>query len=276
MDSRGKEYSEWLRAAAGGGYVIGSFNVDSLDVLGLLALKVAETRSPAIFQFGPGVFNHLPIRQMTSAARALVQCAPACFVHLDHCPDLGVLADCAAAGFDSVMFDGSALPLEENIVATREAVRAGHAASAAVEGALGQLEHGVDTDPAEAARFAYETGVDALAVAIGTGHGQRREANQIDLKLLDALSGIGVPLVIHGGSGLPPDVFPTVRETAVAKLNIATASYRRAQAAVASFMDENGPTGSLSAIARAAADGFWEILRQRMELMGSLGREGDA
>ena len=233
MDSRGKEYSEWLRSAAAGGYVIGSFNVDSLDVLGLLALKVAETRSPAIFQFGPWSFGHLPIRETTSAARALVQCTPACFVHLDHCPDPGVLADCAAAGFDSVMFDGSALPLEENIAATREAVRAGHAAGAAVEGALGRLERGVDTDPVEAARFAHETGVDALAVAVGTGHGEQREANQIDLKLLDALSEVSVPLVIHGGSGLPLDVFPAVRETAVAKLNIATASYRRAQAAVA-------------------------------------------
>ncbi|GAG15191.1 unnamed protein product, partial [marine sediment metagenome] len=240
MNSRGSDYTERLRAAARGGYAIGAFNVDSLDVLGLLVGHVAGTQSPAIFQFGPWSFSHLPIRPTTAAARALTENAAACFVHLDHCKDIDVLGRCVEAGFDSVMFDGTDLPLEENIARTREAVELGHAAGAAVEGAVGQLERGADTDPAEAEPFVRRTGVDALGVAIGTGHGQQRAPEQIDLARLDALSEMGVPLVIHGGSGLPPDVMPAVRRSAVAKINVATACYRSAQAAVEHFLQEKG------------------------------------
>ena len=265
-----------LRAAVRGGYVVGSFNIDSLDVLGLLVGRVAETKSPAAFQFGPWSFSHLPIRETAAAARALTERAQSCFVHLDHCPDLNILARCAEAGFDSVMFDGSGLPLAENIARTREAVQAGRAAGAAVEAALGSLERGVDTDPDEAERFVAETGVDALAVAVGTRHGQQRSPEQIDLDRLEALSEPGVPLVIHGGSGLPAEAMDAVRRSAAAKLNVATACYRSAQAAVERLVREKGCTGSASLLARAAADGFWEVMRQRMELLGCLGKEAQS
>jgi len=276
MDCRGKQYVAMLKAAMRGGYVVGAFNVDSLDVLGLLAGRVAQTHSPAIFQLGPWSFSHVPIEQTIAAARALTSGAPACFIHLDHCPDADVLGRCVEAGFDSVMFDGSDLPLEQNIARTRQVVATGRSRGAAVEGALGRLEDGGDTDPAEAARFVRETGVDALAVAIGTRHGQPRTAGQIDLERLAALSRLGVPLVIHGGSGLPTELTGEVRRSAVAKLNVATACRREADRSVAEFLSRHGPTGSVSSLAGAAADGFWKAMRERMEWLGCLGKEASA
>jgi len=272
MRPRSKLYVAMLRTAAESPYAIGAFNMDSLDVLGLLARRVGDSRSQAVFQFGPWNFTHLPIAETAAVARVLTASHPGCFVHLDHCTELEVLRECAEAGFDSVMMDGSHLPREENIELTREAVRLGHAAGAAVEGALGRMEHGADTDPRQAARFVEQTGVDALAVAIGTGHGEPRTPDQIDLKRLAALRAAGVPLVIHGGSGLPPEVMDAVRNSAVAKINIATACYSRAQAAVRRACLESQATGRLSALALVAAEAFWQVMRERMALMGSLGR----
>lgn len=274
MHSRGDEYIRMLRAAMRGGHVIGSFNLDSLDVMARLVRRLAETGSPAIFQFGPWNFSHLPPEEIAAGATGLARRTERCFVHLDHCPDFDVLGRCVRAGFDSVMFDGSGRPLEENIASTRQAAQIAHDGGAAVEGALGQLEHGVDTDPAEARRFVEKTGVDALAVAIGTGHGQEREAGQIDLWRLEELSEIGIPLVIHGGSGLPEEVMEQVRTGAVAKINIATACYRAAGRAATQWLAHNDPDGRASAIAAPIADAFWEVMRDRMERMVSLGRGG--
>jgi ketose-bisphosphate aldolase len=272
MHNRGDGYVHMLRAAMRGGYIIGSFNLDSLDVMARLVERLEESGSPAVFQFGPWNFPHISPEEVAAGAGGLARRSNRCFVHLDHCPNLDLLTRCVKAGFDSVMFDGSGRALDENIEATREAVRTGHEDGAAVEGSLGQLERGVDTDPEEALRFVEATGVDSLAVAIGTGHGQTREAKQIDLERLQELSELEVPLVIHGGSGLPPSVMVQVRASAAAKLNIATACYDNAEKAVGQWLEENQPGGRASAIAGRVADAFWEVMRERMERMNSLGR----
>lgn len=275
MNSRGNEYVRMLRAAMRDGYVVGSFNLDSLDLMGRLVLKIEETNSPVIFQFGPWCFSHLPPEELAAGAAGLARRTAKCFVHLDHCPDLEMLERCVVAGYDSVMFDGSGRALEQNIEATREAVQIGNEGGAAVEGSLGQLEHGVDTDPAEAERFVAETGVDSLAVAIGTGHGQERRSEQIDLGRLESLSTIGIPLVIHGGSGLPEGVMEQLRASAVGKLNIATACYRNAKRAIRQWLEENEPNGHPSAFVPPIAEAFWEVMQQRMESMQSLGMAAD-
>jgi ketose-bisphosphate aldolase len=263
-----------LHSAAAADYVIGAFNMDSLDVLAALAQRVAETRSPVIFQFGSWSFRRLPPEDVAACGRAIVRRASQCYLHIDHCSDPDLCVRCAEAGFDSVMFDGTELPLEENIARCRQVAQSVRGIGGAVEGALGRLERGVDTDPAEARRFVRQTGVDALAVAVGTGHGQERRPEQIDLDRLEALSELEVPLVIHGGSGLPDAVIPAVRRTAAAKLNVATACYRAAEDSVEQWTKQQGPSGHVSRLAEAAAEGFWGVMRHRTELLGSLGRAG--
>jgi fructose-bisphosphate aldolase class II len=261
-----------LRDAMRDGYVIGSFNLDSLDLMARLVLRLAETDSPAIFQFGPWNFSYLPPEQIAAGASGLARQTSDCYVHLDHCPDLDVLERCVEAGFDSVMFDGSEMPLEKNLKLTHRAAEIAHGNNCAIEGCLGQLERGVDTDPAEAKRFAAHTEVDALAVAIGTGHGQERRADQIDLGQLKELSEIGIPLVIHGGSGMPEELMETVRASAAAKLNVATACYRSADRAVEGWLEENRPGGHASRVIPTISEGFWEVMHRRLQLTDSLGR----
>jgi len=271
--NRGEEYIAQLRAVSRADYVLGSFNVDSLDVLGRLTARAAQQRSAIIFQFGPWNAGPLSIEQIGGAAKALLASWPAAFLHLDHGAEEGFIRRSLDAGFDSVMFDGSGLELAENIARTRAIVKAGHARGAAVEGAVGVLEKGVDTDVEIARRFVADTGVDALAVAIGTGHGQPREVGDIDVDRLRELSALGTPLVLHGGSGLPKEVMGEIRRTAVAKINVGTALFRNCAARLAHCVDSDEKPLHPSDLGDLAADAFWEIMLSRMEGFGCLGKE---
>jgi fructose-bisphosphate aldolase class II len=152
-------------------------------------------------------------------------------LHLDHGRSLDEARAAIAEGFTSVMFDGSALPLDENIRQTAEIVALAHANGVSCEGEIGFVGYAGGatsalTDPDEAARFAIETGVDAMAIAVGNVHLQQGHAGSIDEAALAAIAqstGGIVPLVIHGGSGIPPDQRTRLaRTTPIAKFNIGT------------------------------------------------------
>jgi fructose-bisphosphate aldolase class II len=152
-------------------------------------------------------------------------------LHLDHGRSLDEARQAIAEGFTSVMFDGSALPLDDNIRQTAEVAALAHAHGISCEGEIGFVGYAggatsATTDPAEAARFAIETGVDAMAIAVGNVHLQQDHAGGIDEAALAAIAratGGTVPLVIHGGSGVPPDQRRRLaRTTPIAKFNIGT------------------------------------------------------
>ena len=164
------------------------------------------------------------------ARRATVPVA----LHLDHGDTFERVMGCIAAGFTSVMLDASQLPLAENIAATQEVVRAAHAAGVSAEAELGRIggsETGVDlsddesalTDPDEARAFVDATGVDALAVSVGTVHGFYKGEPKVRLDLLEKIAEkVSIPLVLHGGSGTPDDVVREAIRLGVAKVNICT------------------------------------------------------
>jgi fructose-bisphosphate aldolase class II len=210
--------------------------VAGLVVLGwedaLAYVRAAECLGrPVILQAGPGARAHTPLPVLGAMFRHLADGASVPVVaHLDHGESLSVCAQAIACGFTSVMYDGSALPLDENIARTREIVTMAHAAGVSVEAELGFVGyHGGaasrGTDPREVARFRQGTGVDALAVSVGNSHLMTAPGAEVDL---DRLRGIqaaapGLPLVLHGGSGLPSDLRRRiVRDTAVCKINIGT------------------------------------------------------
>jgi fructose-bisphosphate aldolase class II len=214
---------------------------DGTAVAGLVVLgwedatayvRAAEaTGRPVILQAGPGCRAHTPLPVLGAMFRHLAEGAGVPVVaHLDHGEDQEVCRQAIDCGFTSVMYDGSALALEENIARTAEIAALAHAAGVSVEAELGYVGyHGGaasrGTDPAEVARFWRDTGVDALAVSVGNSHLMTSAKARIDLPHLAAIQAAapGLPLVLHGGSGLPLALrHQLARETAVCKVNIGT------------------------------------------------------
>lgn len=154
-------------------------------------------------------------------------------VHLDHCTDFDYIVQAIKAGFTSVMYDGSMLPLEENIRKTREVARVAHAFGAEVEAELGHVgfastttdQSDVDkyTRPDVAAKFCEESNCDSVAVAIGSAHGFYKETPKLDLVRLEEINkATDVPLVLHGGSGIPDDQLEIAFKKGINKFNVGT------------------------------------------------------
>ena len=195
-------------------------------------VRAAEALNrPVILQAGPGCRAHMPLPVLGAMFRALGMGASVPVVaHLDHGEGLSVCQEAAACGFTSVMYDGSALLLEDNIARTAEITRWAHAKGLSVEAELGFVGYhgGADsmgTDPSQVAQFARETGVDALAVAVGNRHLMTEPGAEIDWPRLVAIQAEApdLPLVLHGGSGIGAATRARlVRTSHVCKVNIGT------------------------------------------------------
>jgi len=200
------------------------------DAVAYVRAAEAESR-PVILQAGPGCRAHTPLPVLGAMFRTLAEGTSVPVVaHLDHGESLEVCRAAIDCGFTSVMFDGSALPLAENIARTAEVVAMAHARGVCVEGELGFVgyhggAHSAGTDPGEVARFAAETGVDALAVSVGNTHLMTSPDAAVDVNALRAIGSAapGLPLVLHGGSGIAPAMRRQIAAaTNVCKFNIGT------------------------------------------------------
>lgn len=186
--------------------------------------------APVILQAGPGARAHTPLPVLGAMFRHLADSVSVPVVlHLDHGRSLDEARAAMDEGFTSVMFDGSDLPLAENIRLTRDIARLAHAKGVSCEGEIGFVGYAggvasAGTDPDQAARFARVTGVDALAVSVGNVHLQERPGGGLDLDRLRAIEAVtSVPLVIHGGSGVPPAQRAMLAAASrIAKFNIGT------------------------------------------------------
>lgn len=222
--------SEVLQPALRDGYAVaGVVCLGWEDARAYVAAAEAE-RAPIILQAGPVARAHTPISVWAAMFRELAEGASVPVVaHLDHGMDEDECRHAIALGFTSVMFDGSRLPLEENIARTAAIARAAHAAGVGCEGEIGFVGYDAGpaskgTDPDEAARFAAETGVDAMAISVGNLHLQTSAQAEIDMDRLRAIEDrCMTPLVIHGGSGVPHDIRARLARTShICKFNIGT------------------------------------------------------
>jgi fructose-bisphosphate aldolase, class II len=194
-------------------------------------VEAAEaTGLPVILQAGPGCRRHMPVSILGPMLRELAMSVrvPIC-CHIDHATTFEECLAGMAFGFTSVMIDGSALTLKDNIDLTREVVKKAHAEGISVEGEVGQVGYqdgaaSNTTKPEDAARFVRETGVDALAVSVGNVHLQTETKSEIDLVALAEITACtDVPLVLHGGSGIPVAMRQRLaRHHRVCKFNIGT------------------------------------------------------
>ncbi|MGP6169675.1 class II fructose-bisphosphate aldolase [Microbacterium sp. A204] len=224
--------ADLVRDAASSGRGIGAFNVIHLETAEALVAASAEARLPVILQISQncakyhGALEPIALATLAVARRAETPVA----VHLDHAEDPALVNDAIALGFGSVMFDGGALPYDENVALTRSVASRAHAAGVYVEGELGEVggkdgahAPGVRTDPDEARAFVAETGVDALAVAVGSSHAMLDRSASLDIDLIAQLhTALEVPLVLHGSSGVADAVIVEAVRAGMTKINVST------------------------------------------------------
>jgi fructose-bisphosphate aldolase class II len=221
-----------LDEARAAGRGVGAFNVVHLETAEALAGAAEDAGLPVILQLSENcVRYHGGFAPIALATLAVADASSArVAVHLDHAedPELAMLA--IEHGFGSVMYDGAKLDFAENVATTRRVVERADAAGVLVEAELGEIggkdgahAPGVRTDPGEAARFVAETGVDALAVAVGSSHAMTERVAAIDLDLIRRLAAaVPVPLVLHGSSGVPDETIVRGIRSGLTKINVST------------------------------------------------------
>ncbi|MEZ5754171.1 MAG: class II fructose-bisphosphate aldolase [Paracoccaceae bacterium] len=251
------------------------------DMRAFVAAAEAE-RAPVILQAGPGCRAHTPLPILARMLRHLAEAASVpVVVHLDHGASPGECREALEEGFSSVMYDGSRLPLEENIARTAEVAEMARRAGAGSEGEIGLVGYAGDiassgTDPAEAARFARETGVDAMAVSVGNLHLQQAAGRGLDLARLRAIEAVTtVPLVIHGGSGVPPGERAALAAGShVCKFNIGTELRMAFGSALQQVLAEDPARFDRIAILSATEGPVSAATRAVIRGMGAAGRAG--
>ncbi len=225
---------EILTDARKRGYAVGAFEFWSYDSARAVVSAADRLGVPAILQIGhferdylDGYRNARRIAEMVAERYPLVPVA----LHLDHAESYEEIEKALEADFTSVMIDASSLPFEENVAITRKVVELAGKYGASTEAELGTLAgsegavEGTDlqTDPCQAAEFAERTGIDSLAVAIGTAHGFYTKTPEINIGRLREIAGkVAIPLVLHGGSGTPEDKIREAVRNGIAKVNICT------------------------------------------------------
>lgn len=212
---------ELLNLAKKGGYGVGAFNINNLEILQAIVSAGESEKSPAIIAVSEGAIQYAGMSFIVSMVRtASEQVSIPLSLHLDHGKDLEVIRSCIENGFTSVMIDGSHLDFNENISITKKVVEMARKKAVSVEGELGRLKGIEDkvsvseresflTDPQVAEEFVEKTGLDALAIAIGTSHGAYKFKGEVKLdfeRLKEIAKKVDIPLVLHGASGVPQSV----------------------------------------------------------------------
>ena len=226
---------EMFRKAYEGGYAIGAFNVNNMEIVQGITEAAQLEQAPVILQVSAGArkyAKHIYLTKLVEAAVADTDVPIA--LHLDHGDGFEICKDCIDGGFTSVMIDGSKLSFEDNIAVTQEVVRIANAAGASVEAELGAIlgsEDNISHDDSkpflvrvqDVIDFTAAVKVDALAVGIGNAHGLYKGRPNLDFQRLQEVRDVtDVPLVLHGGSGIPDDMIQTAIEIGIRKINVAT------------------------------------------------------
>ena len=289
------------------GYAIGAFNVQNLESMLAVAEAAVEEKSPTIMQITPSVIKYAGLAYISNLVKTAAQLAPVPIaMHLDHGDSFDTALKCINAGFTSVMIDGSFLSFEDNVAVTKRVVSVAHPKGVSVEAELGKLagveERSVEekdailTDPEAAVEFVEKTGVDTLAVAIGTSHGAykfKSDAN-LDLKRLAMISErIGIPLVLHGASSVPQDIVEKANKygaeltgakgipenqyrkaipLGIAKINIDTDLRLAFTATVREVLTNSPKNFDPRKILGPAKDAMKEVAKAKMRLFGSSGK----
>ncbi|MCR4772611.1 MAG: class II fructose-1,6-bisphosphate aldolase [Oscillospiraceae bacterium] len=305
--------TEMFKKAYAGGYAIGAFNVNNMEIIQGITEAAKEVNAPLILQVSAGARKYAKHVYLMKLIEAAVEDTglPIC-VHLDHGADFEICRSCIDGGFSSVMIDGSSHSFEDNIALTRKVVEYAHDHGVVVEGELGRLEGVEDdvnvssedssyTDPAQVEEFVRSTGVDSLAIAIGTSHGAYKfkpgQKPQLRFDILEEVERRlpGFPIVLHGSSsvlpeyvevvnkyggnmpdavGIPEDMLRQAAKMAVCKINIDSDLRLGFTAAVRRHLAENPGHFDPRQYLTPARDNIREIVKRK--IVKVLGCDGKA
>lgn len=271
-----------LQDAQAKGYAVPAFNIHNAETIQAILEVCQKMRSPVILAGTPGTYKHIAIEEIY----ALCEAYSASYhmpvaLHLDHHESLDDIRRKVNIGVRSAMIDGSHLPFDENVRLVKSVVDFCHRQDCSVEAELGRLggvEDDMDVDeesafltsPQDARRFIDLTGVDSLAVAIGTAHGLYTKPPKLDFQRLAAIRNVvEVPLVLHGASDVPDEFVRRAIELGICKVNVATELKIAFAAAVRKWFDENPDGNDPRYYMRVGMDAMKEVVRSKVTVCGS-------
>lgn len=276
---------EMLKDAQRHHYAVPAFNVHNLETVQVVARTAARLRSPVILAATPGTFRHAGVEYLISICQSAAhQYKLPLVLHLDHHEDIQDIQTKIEAGIHSAMIDASHLPFAQNIEMVRQVVTICHRLGASVEAELGQLGGQEDdlevdaanahlTDPLKAAEFVEKTGIDALAVAIGTAHGLYKSEPHLDFVRLGLIrERVDIPLVLHGASGLPADDVKHCIALGVCKVNVATELKIAFANAMKHYLEDNPEANDPRQYMVPAMSAMEEVVASKIYLCGSHNR----
>jgi len=277
---------EILQRALKEHFAVGAFNANNMEQVQAIVEVAQEERAPVILQVSQGAIRYAGLEfaaGLVKIAASLVDVPVV--LHLDHGTSFEQNIQCLRAGFTSLMFDGSSLPFEENVAITKKICEIAHIAGIPVEAELGrvlQAKEGASlkkeveeamTDPDQAKEFIERTGADSLAVAVGSIHAMREREVELDIDRIEAICrSTGVPLVLHGSSGVKHESIKEAIEHGICKINVATylnqAFVRGLKEGLQRYPDEVDPRKFLS----LSKEYLKDVVREKIRLFGSAGR----
>lgn len=278
-------FGSWLRDGLNRGYAVAQININNLEFVQAIIEAAEEEKAPVILGASEGALKYMGIDYATAICRAAAERATVpVMLHLDHGPNLEWVLKAIRYGFSSVMIDASHLPLEDNIALTKTVVELCHPLGIEVEAELGRIT-GTDDDltvderlatlcpPADALQFVEETHVDALAAAVGSAHGHYKGTPQLDFeRLAEIREATGVPLVLHGGSGIPDGDVQKAIGLGIAKMNINTDNQEVFTQKIRQILASNETVYDPRKYLGPGREAIKEMVKSKFRLTGSVGR----
>ncbi len=274
--------NEFLPKAKANHFAVGQFNMNNLEFAQAIVEAAMEEKSPFIFGISEGALKYMGMEFTVAIAEAAAKKSGLPIaLHLDHGSTFEVAMQCIRGGFSSVMFDGSHYSYEENVRLTKEVVKAAHAMGVSVEGELGTIggveddisldeEHANLANPEEAIRYYEETGVDCVAIAVGTAHGMYKGEPNIRYDIIEQVAkAIPVPVVLHGGSGVPDESVRKAIRVGVGKINVNTENQVACTDTIRQVLAKDAVVYDPRKYLGPAKKAMIEVVRSKIRLFGS-------
>src|SRR6056297_2794931 len=264
------------------GYAVGGFNINNMEFLQGIIEGAEEANSPLILATSEGAIRYIGMEYVLGMVEAATKNTDIpVALHLDHGSSFEKAMECIRRGYSSVMIDGSKYPFEENIAMTKKVVEAAHSVGVSVEAELGKLGGSEDditvdereatfTDPEEAVEFVEKTGVDALAIAIGTAHGVYKGKPELDFDRLEEINNkIDIPIVLHGASGVPGEDVRKAVTMGINKVNVNTDFQQAFTAKVKELFAEKPDLYDPRKYCGPGRDAIKAKVKEKIEILGS-------